>query len=401
MDQPDAHESWADLIQLQGAPQSMPVRLQQRRRWAGPHISRRLRSFIFLVILPTLMAGTYFGLIAPHRYLAEAKFIVRKPASISSGMLTPSTPDQTVQSGDEDAYAVRDFILSRDGLQAALNQGGLRGALAKSGNDPLWRFPGPLLGHTQEQLFRYYLDLVSVTPDVTTGVSTLRVQAFDPSDARRLAAELTDAAEALLNRLQTRARQDAIRVAAVEVERTRGLATAAQQALTSFRTRENMVDPTMLAQTVLNTITELSLHVVEASAQLDMLRRASGSSPQIAPLRSRVAALEAQIDRERATLAGNNLSYAPKIAEYERLVLLRDFAVRNFISALTALETARLEALHQRVYLERVVQPREADQPAYPHRVLCVLVVFGIGLLIYRILRPAAPVVPSLRAQFR
>jgi capsular polysaccharide transport system permease protein len=229
----------------------------------------------------------------------------------------------------------------------------------------------------------------------------LRVQAFDPSDARRLAAELTDAGEALLNRLQTRARQDAIRVAAIEVERTRSLATAAQQALTSFRTRENMVDPTLLAQTVLNTITELSLHVVEASAQLDMLQHASGGSPQIAPLRSRVAALEAQIDRERATLAGSNLSYAPKIAEYERLTLLRDFAVRNFINALTALETARLEALHQRVYLERVVQPREADQPAYPHRVLCVLVVFGIGLLIYRILRPAAPVVPSLRAQFR
>ena len=395
----DDPDTWADLIQVRGSsttsvnlPRGRPVWV---RNW------RRLTWFMLLVALPTGLAGAYFGLLAADRYIAEAKFIVRKPASISSSALMPVSPEQTLQSGDEDAYAVRDFMLSRDGMQALLDHDGLREAIALGGSDPIWRYPGILNGSTYEQLFRYYGGLVSVAHESTTGVTTLRVEAFDPDSARRLAVGLTNAGEGLLNQLQNRARQDALRVATTEVERTRDLATVAQMVLTDFRTREAVVDPTLLAQTVLATITALSLQVVEAGAQLDLLQHASVSSPQIPPLRSRVTALQAQIDRERATLAGTDLSFAPKIAEYERLLLLRDFAIQNFIGAMTALETARLEGLRQRIYLERVVQPRVADQAAYPYRVLSVMIVFAIGLIAYRISRPAAVVVPSLRAQFR
>ena len=385
MPPPDLSDSWADLVQLRKIPQSVPG--------VAARPSRRLTRLLLVVLLPTVTACLYFGLIAPDRYVAEARFMVRKPASISAQSLPVASPEQTLQGGDEDGYAVRDFILSRDGMQALLDQGDLRQAIARSGADPLWRYPGKLTGDTNEDLFRYYLRLVSVVHETTSGVTTLRVQAFDPEDARRLAATLTDAAEGLLNRLQERARQDAIRIADGEVDRTRELADAAQLALTGFRTREAVVDPSLLSQTVLNTISALSLQVVQAAAQLDLLLVSSANSPQIPPLRSRVAALQTQIDRERATLAGTDKSFAPKIAEYERLVLQRDFAVRNFISALTALETARLDALRQRVYLERVVQPRAADQPAYPYRVLWILVVLGIGLIVLRLF-PLSPAIP-------
>ena len=398
---PEAPDGWADLVQLRAEARSIQATSALQRLSLRPRNRRRLAYLWVLAFVPTIAASSYFGLLAPDRYVAEAKFIVRKPASISSTALTPISPEQTLQSGDEDAYAVRDFMLSRDGMQALLDHGDLRSAIGRSGPDPLWSFPGWLNGNTEEQLFRYYLNLVTVMHESTTGVTTLRVQAFEPNDALRLATSLTNSGEALLNRLQARAREDAVRVATAEVERTRDLATAAQAVLTAFRTREALVDPTLLAQTVLSTITTLSLRVVEASAQLDLLQHASAGSPQIPPLRSRVAALQAQIDRERATLAGTDRSFAPKIAEYERLLLLRDFAVRNFINSLSALETARLDALRQRVYLERVVEPRAADQAAYPYRVLSVLIVFGIGLLAYRMFRPVAPPAPSLRAQFR
>ncbi len=398
---PNGPDNWADLVQLTSGSQSIPAAMQREHEAACPRNWRRLACLFLLVILPTILAGVYFGLVASDRYVAEAKFIVRKPASIGAAAFMPVSPEQTLQSGDEDAYAVRDFMLSRDGMQAMLDHGGLRAAVARSGPDPLWRFPGPLTGNTNEHLYRYYLDLVTVTHETTTGVSTLRVQAFDPGDARRLAASLIEAGEGLLNQLQARARQDAVRVATGELERARGLASEAQQVLTEFRARESVVDPTLLAQSVLSTITVLSLQVVEADIQLSLLQHASANSPQIPPLRSRVAALRAQINHERGTLAGTDASFAPKIAEYERLVLLRDFAVRNFIASLTALETARLDVLRQRVYLERVVQPRAADQAAYPYRVFSVLIVFGVGLLVYRLFRPVAPTGPTIRTQFQ
>ena len=379
---PEAPDSWIDLVQLRAAEQ--PATPVPRR----PKSRRAPMRFCLLVVLPTALAGLYFGLVAPDRYVAEAKFIIRKPASISAAALTPVSPEQTLQTGDEDAYAVRDYILSRDGMAAMLQTGDLRAAIARASADPYWRFPGLLNGSSDEQLYRYYQSIVSATYETTSSVTTLRVQAFNPEDARRLAAGLEDAGEALLNKLQARARQDAIRVAADQVERTRAAATEAEQALTDFRVRESMIDPTLLAQTVLKTIAALSLQTVEADAQLDLLRHASGNSPQIPPLQSRIAALQAQIDRERATLAGSAVSFAPKIAEYERLALLRDFAVRNFIASLTALETARQQAAHQRAYLEHVVQPHAADSPTYPYRILSVLIVLGLGLLGFRVTRP-------------
>jgi capsular polysaccharide transport system permease protein len=285
---PDAHDSWIDLVQLRSLAEPVSIDPpRQKRNW------RALAWLFLLVVVPTVLAGCYFGLLAPDRYVAEARFIVRKPASISSTTMAPVSPEQTLQSGDEDAYAVRDFILSRDGMQAMLDHGGLRAAIARSGPDPVWRFPGFLNGDTDEQLYRYYQAITSVTHEASTGVTTLRMEAFDPEDARRLAAGLADAGEALLNQLQVRARQDAIRVATGEVERSRALATEAQLGLTDFRTRESMIDPALLAETVLKTITALSLQVVEAGAQRDLLRHTSASSPQISPLTSRITALQA------------------------------------------------------------------------------------------------------------
>jgi len=389
MPPPDAFDNWVDLVHLRSpdlpASVAMPRRTQPRPK---PHW-RRLALFALLVLLPTGLATGYFGWVAPDRYVAEARFIVRKPGAVAITGRGAVPGDQAVQSGDEDAFAVRDFVLSRDGMAAAVAQGGLREAVRKSGPDPLWRFPTVLGNGSDEALYRRYLDLVTLRHETGSGISTLQVLAFDPQDARRIAESLTEAAEAMLSGLQTRAREEAIRVAAAEVERTRAEAERAEDAVTAFRSREATIDPDMLAQTVFKTIATLTLETVEASAQLDLLQHSSPGSPQIPPLRSRVAALQAQIDRERASLAGVDTSLAPRIAEYERLRLARDFAVRNLSNAVSSLEAARVEAMKQRVYLERVVEPRVGDEPAEPYRVTSVLVVLATGLALFWLFRPA------------
>ena len=114
---PDGPDNWADLVQLRGGHSPIPAPVRLGRMPARPRNWRRLAYLLLLVGLPTALAALYFGLLAPDRYVAEARFIVRKPASIGASALMPVSPEQTLQSGDEDAYAVRDFILSRDGMQ--------------------------------------------------------------------------------------------------------------------------------------------------------------------------------------------------------------------------------------------------------------------------------------------
>ena len=386
---PDAPDAWADIIQPVGLSRLEPLYtpplapMQVRRR---PRIWPRV---LLLIVLPTLLSGTYFGLIAADRYVSEARFVVRKPSNpVRGSAQTLSIDDAPKGLGGDDSYVVRDFLNSRDALNLLLAKTDFRTDVARAGNDWFWRFPGLLTGDNDEDLYRLYQSFVKVDYDSSTGVTALDVQAFDPKEARRLALVLMDGAETLLNRMNDRARADAIRVAQDEVARSKTLALEAQERVTAFRDRESVIDPTQFSQTVLSTMTALSLQLVEDRAQLDVTMQASPHSPQIAPLRSHVQALQEQIDHERGTLAGDDRSLAPQIAEYERLTLQRTFAEKTFTSALNQLEAARLDAQRQQDYLERVVEPHAADEARYPRRVMWTVVTFLVGCAVFWMFRP-------------
>ncbi len=115
--------------------------------------------------------------------------------------------------------------------------------------------------------------------------------------------------------------------------------------------------------------------------------KSSPQNPQVLSLRLRIAALEDQITKERLHLAGSDSSMAPRIAEYEKLILQREFAERTFVSALNSLETARVDAQRQRVYLERISSPAMPDYAAYPYRLTFIVATFLLSGMVYRIAR--------------
>jgi capsular polysaccharide transport system permease protein len=387
---PEAPDAWVEFIQpiefSRPAPADSFALPQARpRRWM-----RTAVRFLLIVLLPTLIAGTYFGLVAADRYVSEAKFLVRKPNALGRGPAqTLSIEEGPKGLGTDDSYALRDYMLSRDAMRLLVDKADLRGAVARAHNDVFWWFPSPFGETSDEALYRRYLSLVSVDYESSTGVTTLYVEAFRPEDAQRIANVLMDGGETLLNRLNERARGDAVQLATAEVARSRAEASAAEERLTAFRERETVIDPTKYSETVLVTMGTLSLQLVDTAAQLDVTMQASPHSPQIAPLRGRVRALQAQIDHERDTLAGGDMSLAPKIRDYERLALARDFAERSYISALDLQEAARLDAVRQQEYLEHVVEPGLPDKALYPYRILWTVGTLLAGLTIFVLFRPA------------
>ena len=388
---PEAPYLWTDAVQLRELPRPLLDKdvagpSAQARRWRG--VAAR---FLLILVLPTAVAALYFGFLSADRYVSEARLLVHSGNS-PPRVRTPglSVEDVPKGQGAEDAYAVKEFMLSRDGMRLLLDKAGLRPALARARRDPFWRFPGVLTGDSDEAMYRLYSSLVSADYQTTTGLIALRVEAFAPEDARRMAGVLIDGAEALANRLNERARTDAIDEAEREVNRSRALAMDAQARLTQFRRREAVVDPTLLSQTVISTIAALSLQAVETAAELDVTLHTSPNSPRSLPLQGRLRAIEGQIDRERGTLAGGQGSFARQIAEYERLLLDRDFAQKGFVSALNMRESARMDAERQQSYLDRVAEPRAADEAFYPHRIFWVSGIFLAGIVILWAFRPAA-----------
>lgn len=357
-----------------------------RRRWPSG-----MWSLLLLVVMPTILAVGYFWFLAADRYQSEARFILRVPGrTMASAAMASLAPNMGITRSADDGYIVQEFLESRDAMAWLDKNSRLRDAYARPQWDFIWRFPNPLGSDTEEGLYRHYQRMVSASFDSSTGVNVLKVQAFSPADSKRLSNSLLDAAEALVNRLNERSRRDAIGLAEAEAERMRQRTLAAQAALTAFRERERLLDPGQATVAVLETIAALSQEVAKVSVELGALHKASPDGPQLAPLRAKRASLEEQIAIQRQKLAGDAQSIAPRIVEYEGLMLEREFAERSLLAAMASVEMARMEALRQQVYLERIAAPGEPDYPAHPWRVVWCLAILVSGLVAFRIWRIVA-----------
>lgn len=376
-------------------PPETVVKLIDLRQLAQPQervrLVRRLREkldpwALVCVLLPTLLAAAYFGLIASDRYAAEMRYVVRSPQTQVANQLGGLLQSTGYTSGGDAAHAINAYIVSRDALADLIEDVDIRAIYGSPRADLFSRFPRPFGRTTTEALFAYFETMVSAKVDRTTGITTVEVQAFSPEDAKRIAEALVRRAEALSNRLTRRLRDDLVRTAEEEVARARARSLTALAALTDFRNREQTVDPTRYSAALVETIARLSLELAQMRAQQEELRRASPQSPQIAALANRIRAFEEQIASERLTLAGSADSMAPRIAEYERLMLEREFSDRLLAAAVNSLENARQDAQRQQIYVELVVTPRVPDYPAYPYRLLAVLAVFAVSVLAYIVL---------------
>lgn len=390
---PDATEfaTYARLLRLtpvsdvQLAPAVVPVNaLAPEAKGKRRFKLKGVISFLLLVALPSCLAVTYFAFFAADRYESEARFILRSPGRTISAQLPNILQAAGIARASDDGYIVREFLESRDAMEVLEKHADLKAAYAAGGRDFIWKFPNFFTSRTDEGLYWQYQRMMSADFDSTTGVSILKMQAFTPEAAQQLAAALLEAAEGLVNRLNERAHQDAIKLADAEVERMKARALTAQAALTAFRERERLVDPSQVTLAVLETIAKLSVEVATLSVQIGELEKTTRNSPQITPLRSRRSAIESQIAIERRRLAGDAQAIAPRIAEYERLMLEREFAAKALIAAMTALETARVEAQRQQVYLEKVATPARPDYPTYPWRVVWCLVTLVAGYMVWR-----------------
>jgi capsular polysaccharide transport system permease protein len=365
-----------------------PTAAKPGRAFTAPRL--RIPLWAIMVALPTAAAAFYYFVLAAPIYVSEARYVVRAPAQATpTGLNAILGGAGLVQSGS-DAFAVHEYIMSRNAVADLERDHKLSAMLSPPGADFLSRFPRPFEKNNSENLYRAYRRFVSVGYDATTGISTLQVKAFRPQDARVLAEALLGRGEAVVNTLNRQAERDAINQTQAEVLDAQGRVAQAQAALTSFRNRERIIDPARSSAAGLELTTRLSTELATLRAERAGLAAAAPQSPQLPGLDDRIAAYEREISRQQSRVAGETNSLAPKIAEYERLTLERDFMGRVLTSAVSSLETARIEARRKRLYLQRIVNPVAADAPILPRRTRSVLVIFVSLLLAYGAVRLVA-----------
>lgn len=354
-----------------------------RRPAPRPRLSGSKTAFLAVVMLPTIVSALYFGLIASDRFVSEATFVVRSAKSPLPGGLGGLLQIVGISRSQDDSYSVQEYLLSRDAVTALAQRLPLRDMFHRPGADFVARYPNLIQGSSEEELFQYYKSRVSVIHGAATGLTTLKVETFRPEDSLAINRTLLDLGETLVNRMNERIRADSIRFSEAEVKRGEERLVETQIAITEFRNRELMLDPSMSSLIVTELIGRLSAELAVVTAQLREVEAASPSSPQIPGLQRRVAALGSQIVLERQRVSSTSDGLAEKIAGYERLNLQREFAVKALASAVTSLEVARNEARRQQLYLERVVEPHVADYAEQPRRLRSILLTFAGSMMLF------------------
>jgi len=350
-------------------------------------LSRADRLFLLTVVLPTAAAIVYFGFIASDVYTSESQFVVRspdKPATTGLGVLLKSTGFSNA--GDE-VYAAQDYVGSRDALRVLNKNGAVAHAFGNNHVSIFNRYNPFGLSGSFEDLYRFYQGKVGVEYDTTSSIATLSVKAFTPEDAYRFNRELLQSAEALINRLNTRGRNDVVQFAAHEVQDAQMGARNAAVALAAFRNTHGVVDPEEQAKAQLEMISKLQDELIGARVQLLQLRNIAPDNPQVPVLVTRVNGLQQQIDQQTGRVAGGRRSLSQTAVQYERLELERQYADRRLAAAMNSLQDAEDEARRKQAYVERITQPSQPDEAAEPRRLRGILATLVLGLVAWGILR--------------
>lgn len=333
------------------------------------------------MVVPTLLAIIYNGLIATDIYISESQFVVRSPQKQTQSILGTLFQGTGLSGSSQDGtYPLQYFMLSRDALRELDKNLDLRKAFQKTGADFLMRFPGPDFDDSFEALFLYYQKRVSIEFDTVANIMVLKVNAFSAEDAVAINTHLLAMGEELINRLNNRAQLDSIAFAAAEVRIAEDKAREATLAVSRFRTKQSVVDPERQSALQLQGVSKLQDELIVTKTQLSQLQTFTPDNPQIPALRNRIGSLQTQIDEEIYKVTGGGNSLTNKAAGYDRLALDRTFAEKQLASALTSLEIARNEAQRKQLYLERLVQPSKPDVATQPRRFRSVFTVFVLGL---------------------
>lgn len=360
---------------------------------AGPRVRRsrlsawvrKRRWFLLFVVLPTLLATLYYGLVASDIYISESRFVIKSPDQKSSQISSLANIIQTtgLSGGQEQTNEVLGFVRSRDALRALERAPGVRDKFGADSVDPLSRFPRPFQQNSFEQLYRYYGKMVEARLDSETGLAIITAKAFDPYDAHAINLRLLDLSEALVNRLNSRAQGRAITEAQKQVDLAMARARQARVTLALYRNQQALIDPGRQASGVLEISNQLIAERAAVSAQLDQMQRVTPNNPSIPALRDRVRAISSQIASQEGRVVGSGSGIASKLGGYENLLVEQEFATENLNVAQAGLVQARAEAQRQKFYLERVVEPNVPDMPLLPRRWWNILVVAAAATCLY------------------
>ncbi|MGL6208651.1 MAG: capsule biosynthesis protein, partial [Paracoccaceae bacterium] len=258
-----------------------------------------LLSFVLGVLAPLAVTAAYLWYVADDQYASTVAFSVRKE-EVSSAIELLGGITSLSGSSSSDTDILYEFLQSQDlvaQIDAAVD---LRTIWSKPVYDPVFDYDTT---GTIEDLTSQWEKMIKIYYDSGTGLIELRVLAFDAEDAHKTATVIYAASTEMINKLSDEAREDAIRYARDDLNTAVEKLKDARAAVTSFRNRTQIIDPTIDLQSQANLLGSLQAKLAEALIEVDLLAETTqDGDPRMEQALRRVRVTEDRITEERRKL---------------------------------------------------------------------------------------------------
>ncbi|MGI3183848.1 capsule biosynthesis protein [Nioella aestuarii] len=361
-----------------------------RRRKRLVLLFARLMAF---VMLPTMLVGYYYYNIATPMYATTTLFQIQKAESSSPagglGGLLGGTTFATVQ----DSIAVQSFLESREAMLLLDEELGLREHFSAPDIDPLNRLAPDA---STEDLYALYSRHLTIGYDPTEGMVRMEVLAADPQLSAAFSQALLRYAEERVDQMSHRLRDDQMSGARESYASAEDALAAAQLRVVNLQEQTGILSSEAEVGALFNQISTFEIQLQNERLRLDELQSVDRPNQTRVEVAERnIARLEALIAELRSSMtedANSQVSLA-RISS-ELAVAQADLQTRQLMlsQALQALESARLEAERQSLYLTISVNPVAPDEAAFPRKLENTLLAFLIFSGIYLMLSMTASI---------
>lgn len=329
-----------------------------------------IASFAAVVVAPFLVASIYWGLIASKQYVTETKFALRAGEASSLDLLSGGGVGSQASQQMQDAQVLVNFIRSRSMVEALDRKINLRAMFSRPGVDYFSSFDrdDPI-----EELEKYWKKRVDASIDLMSGIISVHLRAFTPSDSLTISQNVAELSERLVNEMSTRSRRDALAQARTELTRAEQQLKNATAAMRDARNAEGVLDAPAAADAINKVITSLRMELSRTQEDLALHSDAETlDSPQARLLNARVQSLKTQIDDYSTQIASGgekgtgSLAQRAGVLSHHQIEL--SLAQQRYALAASAFENARVDLETQRAYLISFLRPTLAEKSLYPRR---------------------------------
>lgn len=345
---------------------------------------RRRRGYVALVLAPFALIALYYGLFASPRYVSEGRVIVEKDASLAGAALDFAGISIGAGGSTLDVELVREFIGSPAMLRYLETEHGFREHYATRDADWLSRLGA---GASAEDRFEYYRDRVEVSINKDALTLDIAVQAFNPEYARKLGVAIVTRTERFVNEVGQALARDQVAFVQGEVDKANRRLLGAANELIAYQNEHGLLSPEIESQALSQVIAGLQQELARQRTELKAYQSyLNSSAPEIVTVRGRIAALERQIEQERAKQVrsrGDDEALNDLLVRYKELELGVQVATDVYQTALRSLEVAKLDASRKVKHLVMVSAPTLPDESTRPRRLYSLATALVMLHLLY------------------